>query len=194
MADSRQTLAEYGKKRDFRATPEPKSGSGAKTDTTFVIQKHDASQLHYDFRLSVDGVLKSWSVPKGPSLNPGEKRLAIETEDHPLDYAEFEGAIPEEQYGGGTVIVWDTGGYQHQPSDDKPEQSVAEALDGGDVRLWLEGEKLKGGFALVRMNEKKGEWLLIKAKDEHANRQRNLLSAEPQSVLSGKTNDDMENG
>src|ERR1700746_3252068 len=133
-------LAEYKKKRRFNKTPEP--GPEEKTSelgNIFVIQKHRATQLHYDFRLEADGVLKSWAVPKGPSLDPSVKRLAMEVEDHPVDYAKFEGVIPEGEYGGGTVMVWDYGTYK--PEGDL---SAAEALEKGDFKFTLEGEKLKG--------------------------------------------------
>src|ERR1700704_3601350 len=125
----------------------------------FVIQKHAARTLHYDLRLEVGGVLKSWAVPKGPSTDPREKRLAVEVEDHPLDYADFEGVIGEGNYGAGAVIVWDAGTYRNLD----PERSMAEAIDAGHVKVWLEGEKLRGGWTLQRTQRgRKPQWLLIK--------------------------------
>jgi DNA ligase D-like protein (predicted 3'-phosphoesterase) len=185
------SLQEYFEKRDFTRTREPKESHRGPSDRPiFVIQKHDASTLHYDFRLEVNGVLKSWAVPKGPSTDPREKRLALPTEDHPLEYADFEGVIPEGEYGAGTVLVWDAGPYRNLRAE-KEEDDVAsmqEALDQGKVEIWLEGEKLTGGYALVRTG--KGEdarWLLIKMRDEAADARRNPTSTEPKSVLTGRT-------
>ncbi len=184
------SLSTYRSKRDFRKTPEPsgkKTSSGKKP--IFVIQKHDASSLHYDFRLEVDGVLKSWAVPKGPSTDPREKRLAVPTEDHPLDYADFEGTIPEDEYGGGAVIVWDAGWYRNlKHDDDGNEVSMAEAYEDGHLTVWLNGKKLTGGYALVRTGKgKKPRWLLVKMDDEEADARRNPVSTEPRSVLSRHT-------
>jgi DNA ligase D-like protein (predicted 3'-phosphoesterase) len=153
----------------------------------FVIQKHDATSLHYDFRLEVDGVLKSWAVPKGPSTDPRDKRLAMRVEDHPLSYGDFEGVIGE-GYGAGTVIVWDTGPYRNLT--DKP---MAEAIEDGHVTFWLEGKKLQGGFSLRRIARERGRerWLLVKKDDEEADRRRNPVSTQPESVLSGKTIEEM---
>ena len=153
-------------------------------DPRFVIQKHDATTLHYDFRLEVDGALRSWAVPKGPSTDPREKRLAVEVEDHPLSYGDFEGVIGEGNYGAGSVIVWDTGTYRNL--DD--ERSMAEALDSGHAKFWLEGEKLKGGWTLQRTHAgPKPQWLLIKRRDEGADARRNPESTQPESVRSGRT-------
>jgi DNA ligase D-like protein (predicted 3'-phosphoesterase) len=194
MAKKDNSLKEYLKKRDFRKTPETSGGlkrSGKKP--VFVIQKHDARNLHYDFRVEVNGVLKSWAVPKGPSTDPKEKRLAIPTEDHPLSYADFEGSIPEGEYGAGTVIVWDSGYYRNlREEKTKDETSMEKALEEGRVEVWLEGKKLKGGYALIRTG--KGDytrWLLIKMDDEEADARRNPLRTEPKSVLSGKTIEEM---
>ncbi len=179
-------LAEYKKKRDFRRTPEPGGGPGkASKKPLFVVQKHAASSLHYDFRLEVDGVLASWAVPKGPSPDPSIKRLAMRTEDHPLEYADFEGTIPEGEYGAGAVMVWDMGTYR---LIDKGEQdrSASESLAGGHIAVWLEGSKLTGGYALTRTGNDK-RWLLVKMKDEKADRDRNPVKTEPASVLSGRT-------
>jgi DNA ligase D-like protein (predicted 3'-phosphoesterase) len=182
-------LKEYSSKRDFRRTPEP-SGKGKKTfkEPVFVIQKHDASRLHYDFRLEVDGVLKSWALPKGPSLDPREKRLAVRTEDHPFDYAEFEGIIPEGEYGAGTVIVWDIGTYENTKEKQGKTVPMAEALNGGHVTVWLKGKKLKGGYALTRFKKNDDEnWLLVKMNDDHADARQNPLSTQPESAISGRT-------
>jgi DNA ligase D-like protein (predicted 3'-phosphoesterase) len=149
----------------------------------FVIQQHAASTLHYDFRLEVGGVLRSWAVPKGPSTDPREKRLAVEVEDHSLDYGDFEGRIGE-GYGAGRVIVWDVGTYRPLS-----EGSPADALDDGHLSFWLEGEKLRGGWTLQRTHER--QWLLIKKRDEGADARRNPVSTQPESVLSGRTIDDL---
>jgi DNA ligase D-like protein (predicted 3'-phosphoesterase) len=188
-------LDKYKSKRDFRKTSEPSEEDvefdWAEGQPIFVIQKHDASNLHYDFRIEVDGVLKSWSVPKGPSTDPSIKRLAIETEDHPLAYADFEGVIPEGEYGGGTVMVWDRGFYRNLKEDEGEEKDppdLAEQLEDGHATIWLEGEKLRGGYALIRTG--KGEdarWLLIKMDDEGADARRNPTSTEPNSVKSGRS-------
>jgi len=162
-------LEEYRKKRKFGETPEPAGRVQRRAEQArFVVQKHLASHLHYDFRLEIDGVLVSWAVPKGPSLNPRDKRLAMMTEDHPLEYADFEGVIPEGNYGAGQVMVWDQGTYEVQG---KP---AAEQLAGGALKFTLQGEKLRGGFALVNTGRRaadprqKKRWLLIKERDEFA--------------------------
>ena len=149
----------------------------------FVIQKHAATSLHYDFRLEVDGALRSWAVPKGPSTDPRDRRLAMEVEDHGLDYAYFEGVIEEGSYGAGAVIVWDRGTYENL--SDEP---MAEALERGHARVWLDGEKLRGGYSLRRTSGgSKPKWLLMKRRDEEADARRNPVSSEPRSVLSGRT-------
>ena len=182
-------LKTYRDRRDFRRSPEP-SGKDARKPASrpiFVIQKHDASRLHYDFRLEMDGVLKSWAVPKGPSMDPREKRLAVQTEDHPLDYADFEGVIPEEEYGGGTVLVWDAGTWKNR-SKDKNGRAMAplRALEAGKLVFELWGKKLRGQWSLIRMDsgETKSEWLLIKNRDDYADARRNPVSTEPLSVIS----------
>ncbi len=181
----------YRDKRDFRRTGEPSGDKGKSgKHPLFVIQKHDASRLHYDFRLEVDGVLKSWAVPKGPSTDPSEKRLAVETEDHPLDYADFEGTIPEDQYGGGTVMVWDAGSYRNlKNTDDDDSVSMTDAHQDGHISVWLEGRKLRGGYALTRFRRERGkaQWLLVKMDDEAADARRNPVSTETKSVLSART-------
>jgi DNA ligase D-like protein (predicted 3'-phosphoesterase) len=182
-------LTEYKSKRDFRRTPEPSGeGRSAREHPLFVIQKHDASHLHYDFRIEVDGVLKSWAIPKGPSTDPSQKRLAVPTEDHPLEYADFEGIIPQGEYGGGTVIVWDTGGYRNLKRKEGREVPMEQTVDDGHVEIWLEGKKLKGGYALVRTGSGDDtRWLLVKMRDREADARRNPVSTEPESVLSGRT-------
>lgn len=158
----------------------------------FVIQKHDASTLHYDFRLEVDGVLKSWAVPKGPSTDPREKRLARPTEDHSLEYADFEGVIPEGSYGAGTVLVWDRGPYRNLRLEKEEDgASMQQALDEGKVEVWLDGQKLQGGYALIRIDDADDRWLLVKMDDEKADARRNPTSTEPESVLSGRTLDEI---
>jgi DNA ligase D-like protein (predicted 3'-phosphoesterase) len=177
-------LKEYREKRDFRRTTEPQGNERKPGDEPqFVIQKHDARSLHYDFRLEAGEVLKSWAVPKGPSTDPSQKRLAIPTEDHPLDYVDFEGTIPEGEYGAGSVIVWDTGPYRVLK-----EQSLEDMIKEGHVEVWLEGQKIKGGYALIRTGDgEDSRWLLIKMKDDEADARRNPTSTEPRSVLSGRT-------
>jgi DNA ligase D-like protein (predicted 3'-phosphoesterase) len=150
----------------------------------FVIQKHAASSLHYDFRLEVEGALRSWAVPKGPSTDPGVKRLAVEVEDHALDYLDFEGTIGSGRYGTGTVIVWDTGTYRNLDED----RSVSEGISAGHVKIWLEGEKLEGGWTLQRTRGgEKPQWLMIKRRDRLADARRNPQRAQPESVKSGRT-------
>lgn len=179
-------LEEYRRKRDFRSTPEPSGGESR--GQLFAIQKHDASRLHYDFRLEADGVLKSWAVPKGPSTDPGEKRLAIPTEDHPVDYLEFEGTIPENEYGGGAVLVWDSGSYTNQTTgDDGRPVPMADAISNGHVSFSLSGQKISGGYSLIRTGLDDTRWLLIKKDDKHADARRNPTSTEPESVISGLT-------
>lgn len=179
----------YADRRDFSQSPEPKGGRRKSGDRpVFVIQKHDASSLHYDFRLEIDGVLKSWAVPKGPSTDPRDKRLATPTEDHPLEYADFEGVIPEGQYGAGTVIVWDTGTYANLTEENDKEVPAGRALENGHLVVDLRGKKIKGGYVLQRMGGDDGaDWLLIKMDDDAADARRNPTSTEPKSVLSGRT-------
>jgi len=189
------SLSKYAAKRDFNKTAEPKAGkSKSKSKLMFVIQKHDASRLHYDFRLEMDGVLKSWAVPKGPSTDPKTKRLAMMVEDHPFDYKDFEGIIPKGEYGGGTVIVWDEGTYEpieKIKGKKAQEKHLLKQLKDGSVKIVLHGEKLKGEFALVQTHGM-GEngWLLIKHKDDFASVKD--ITKLDQSVISGKTIETME--
>src|SRR3954470_16275103 len=157
-------LEEYKRKRRFEDTPEPPPKVGKKSGNRFVVQKHHASHLHYDFRLEMDGVLKSWAVPKGPSLDPSDKRLAMMVEDHPVSYFDFEGIIPAGNYGAGTVMVWDVGTWE-------PLGDAHAMLSKGDLKFRLDGQKLKGEFVLARMRSRRpgsrgNEWLLIKHRDE----------------------------
>lgn len=154
----------------------------------FVVHKHDASRLHYDLRLEVGGVLVSWSVPKGPSTDPRVKRLAIRTPDHPLEYADFEGVIPEGEYGAGAVIIWDRGTYRNLTRRDAREVPVPQALAEGHVSVWLEGHKLVGGYALTRIDRGGREmWLVVKMADEAADPARDPVVTRPDSVVSGRT-------
>jgi bifunctional non-homologous end joining protein LigD len=194
-------LQEYQKKRDFQRTPEPQmAGKTRGSALIFVVQKHSARQLHYDFRLEVDGVLKSWAVAKGPSLDPGTKRLAVMVEDHPLDYAGFEGIIPAGQYGGGQVIIWDRGNYSpdedgelHFGDRDAAEKMMRQGLASGKISVTLRGEKLKGSWTLVRMQKTEKNWLLIKHHDEYADSSKDILAAE-KSAVSGLTFADLKTG
>ena len=185
------SLSLYNKKRRFEETPEPEGKSkSSKTKLRFVIQKHDASHVHYDFRLEMGGMLKSWAIPKGPSLNPEDKRLAMMVEDHPYDYRNFEGIIPAGNYGGGTVIVWDEGTYELagvEPLSRKEQEKVLlQQLESGDLKLQMQGQKIKGLFALFQMKGKGDRtWLLVKKKDEHSSNKD--ITKEEASVKSGKT-------
>ena len=166
------SLVKYKQKRNFKSTPEPQSGkSKSPSKLAFVVQRHKASHLHYDFRLEMEGVLKSWAVPKGPSMNPGDKRLAMMVEDHPYDYKDFKGVIPE-GYGAGIVEIWDKGIYNGVDKDGNKidEKKLKASLKAGNLKFSLKGKKLKGEFALVRLKnaEKGNEWLLIKHRDDYA--------------------------
>jgi bifunctional non-homologous end joining protein LigD len=185
-------LEEYKRKRDFKRTPEPppRAVKGRRKALSYLIQKHDATRLYYDFRLEWDGVLLSWAVTKGPSLNPKDKRLAVRTEDHPISYGGFEGTIPQGQYGGGTVMLWDKGAWE-------PTIDPREGLSNGHLSFFLHGERLKGGWALIRMrgDGKRENWLL-KEKDNEAQ----IGSAEAflkklsSSVKSGRSMDEIARG
>src|SRR3712207_6573446 len=160
-------LAEYNAKRDFKKTPEPKGKPAKGSGFGFMVQKHDATRLHYDFRLELDGVLKSWAVTRGPSLNPADKRLAVRTEDHPLSYATFEGTIPLGEYGGGTVMLWDRGVWIPHPGKD-PRKTLEE----GHLHFTLEGERMKGEWVMFRLKgrprDRTENWILKKVTDEYA--------------------------
>lgn len=190
---NKKRLKDYLKKRDFSKTPEPgreTSGLRNKKGPLFVVQKHDASNLHYDFRLEIERVLASWAVPKGPSLDPSVKRLAIPTEDHPLKYALFEGVIPEGEYGAGTVMVWDKGIFKNMKKT-----PLSEAKKEGKIEVELQGKKLKGGFVLLRTssNKEKERWLLIKMKDEKVNKKGDITKEKPNSILTGRSLKDIKN-
>ena len=173
-------LAEYNRRRSFSVTPEPagKLGRVRKAGREFVMQKHRASSLHYDFRLEHDGVMLSWAVPKGPSLDPSNKRFAMQTEDHPIEYNRFEGVIPEGEYGGGTVMIWDRGTWEPEVED------VDRALAKGDLKFTLHGQKLRGSWVLVRMRDR--QWLLIKHRDKAA-ATFDITAAKPRSAVSRRT-------
>lgn len=162
-------LSTYNKKRNFKNTPEPKASKSSTKSFRFVVQRHDASHLHYDFRLELGGVLKSWAVPKGPSMNPADKRLAVMVEDHPVSYFQFEGVIPAGNYGAGTVEVWDKGVFFPINKELEPisERQALLALKGGELKIFLKGDQLQGEFVLVRLKDDKN-WLLIKHRDEYA--------------------------
>ena len=167
------SLSLYNKKRDFKQTAEPtgKKKAAKEKELSFVIQRHKASRLHYDFRLEMEGVLKSWAVPKGPSLNPADKRLAMMVEDHPYDYKDFEGEIPEGNYGAGIVEIWDEGTYTtiEEAEPGKEEKLLLAGLKAGNLKFVLKGKKLKGEFALVKLkNAEDNSWLLIKHRDDYA--------------------------
>ncbi|GGO83778.1 DNA polymerase ligase N-terminal domain-containing protein [Wenjunlia tyrosinilytica] len=191
-----QGLSEYRRRRDFSRTAEPLPGEDVPAgggQRRFVVQIHDAGTLHFDFRLEADGVLKSWAVPKGPSSNPHDKRLAMPTEDHPLEYLDFEGVIGEGQYGAGAVIVWAQGTYRPLPSGrDRRPVSFAEALRRGHASFWLDGGKLRGGYALTRFrtSEDGGSreaWLLVKENDTYASDRGTPDPRRARSVLTGRT-------
>src|SRR6266542_572287 len=201
---SRALLSEYRRKRDFKKTREP-SGDRPAAETKghlrFVIQKHAARHLHFDLRLELDGVMKSWAVPKGPCLDPSVKRLAMQVEDHPIDYNTFEGTIPQGEYGGGTVMLWDRGTYAPDklaPGDD-PESAVRDGLRRGDLKFSFHGDRLHGSFALVRMkfadsqSSGKPQWLLIKHRDEFASTD-DVVAENMTSLDTGRTMEEIASG
>jgi len=187
IVSKKDSLKKYQKRRDFTKSPEP-SGKKEKPikKKIFVIQKHDATKLHYDFRLAIEGVLVSWAVPKGPSLNPTEKRLAIPTDDHPLSYAKFEGIIPKGNYGAGTVMVWDTGTYENIKTKDGKIVPMKKCLKNGQIEVFLKGKKLQGGFALVKMKGQE-QWLLIKTRDKYASAKKNPVNTQTKSIITDRT-------
>jgi bifunctional non-homologous end joining protein LigD len=219
--DPAEALAEYRRRRDFTHTAEPagEESSPATDKPIFAVQKHAASSLHYDFRLEMSGVLKSWAVPKGPSLDPADKRLAVRVEDHPLEYAAFEGTIPEGEYGGGTVMLWDFGWWEpdlawikaaaakgHHPAEAAQEAASGAAapelaldpeaeLASGELKFILHGQKLSGSWALVQMKGRGAKnWLLLKHRDDNARTGYDLLGERSASVLSGRSLDEIAKG
>ena len=195
-------LAEYRRKRDFTKTQEPSGGATAAGRSApkkraptlhFVVQKHAASQLHFDFRLELDGVMKSWAVPKGPSYDPSIRRLAMEVEDHPIEYNSFEGTIPQGEYGGGTVMLWDRGTYEPESGDGV--DALRDGYARGDLKFVLHGDRLKGGWVLVRMKRPgRPQWLLIKHRDEYATDTGDIVADATTSVTTGRTMDDIAGG
>jgi len=184
------SLELYKEKRDFKSTPEPDSSTSVKKSVlTFVVQRHNASHLHYDFRLEMEGVLKSWAIPKGPSMKAGERRLAIMVEDHPLTYGEFYGQIPEGNYGAGMVEIWDEGAYLPLEEKGNPEENLIDQLQKGNIKFVINGHYLKGAFALVRISgkEKDNEWLLIKKKDKYALADFNIEELRPVKSINKET-------
>lgn len=191
-------LAEYRRKRDFTRTAEPKGGKGrTRQKLAFVIQKHAASHLHYDLRLELDGVMKSWAVPKGPSLDPSIKRLAMEVEDHPIEYNTFEGTIPKGEYGGGTVMLWDRGTYTYGGTDPDPLAGLRRGFHKGDFKFVLHGKRLRGSWVLVRTRrdaKNRAQWLLIKHRDEYAIPASDVTAEHQTSVATGRTMEEIAEG
>ncbi len=191
MMRKKDPLKQYHQRRDFTVSPEPKGHKPKKAvrkKPIFVIQKHAATRLHYDFRIEVEGVLKSWALPKGPSTNPRDKRLAIPTDDHPIEYAQFEGVIPEGHYGAGTVMVWDIGTYHNIKKRNGNIVPMKQCIKDGTIEVFLEGEKLFGAYALILTGKSGDErWLFIKMRDKYADARRNPVSSQPKSVLTGRT-------
>jgi bifunctional non-homologous end joining protein LigD len=193
-------LVEYRRKRDFSRTREPKGGTRRKSPRlAYVIQKHAASRLHYDLRLELDGVMKSWAVPKGPSLDPVIKRLAIHVEDHPIEYNQFEGPIPAGEYGGGTVMIWDYGTYTAAGDEEDPEAALQAGYRKGDFKFVLKGKRLRGSWVLVRTRgrgerSRQNQWLLIKHRDEAADPDIDPTEAYQTSARTGRTMDEIAEG
>lgn len=185
-------LAEYRRKRDFAKTAEPKGGrvAGREQALAFVVQKHAARSLHFDLRLELDGVMKSWAVPKGPSLDPSVKRLAMQVEDHPIAYNDFEGIIPEGEYGGGIVMLWDRGTYTHPEKDPDPVERLRQGYAKGDLKFVLRGKRLRGSWVLVRTRRgdpAKPQWLLIKHRDRFAKPGSDIVAEKQTSVTTRRT-------
>jgi bifunctional non-homologous end joining protein LigD len=196
-AQPAEALAEYRRRRDFTRTAEPAGNepSPAPQRPIFAVQKHAASRLHYDFRLEMGGVLKSWAIPKGPSLDPADKRLAVMVEDHPLEYAAFEGTIPKGEYGGGTVMLWDFGWWEPDLAWIKAAVDPEAELASGNLKFILHGHKLSGSWALVQMKGRGIEnWLLLKHRDKSARSGYDLVGEAPDSVLSGRSLDQIAKG
>jgi bifunctional non-homologous end joining protein LigD len=190
------SLERYNEKRDFTRTAEPKGRKAkARSKLRFVVQKHAASHLHFDFRLELDGVMKSWAVPKGPSYDPTVKRLAMEVEDHPIEYNKFEGTIPKGQYGGGTVMIWDRGTYEAESGGG--EETLREGYRRGDLKIVMHGERMQGSWVLVRTRRAdrgKNQWLLIKHRDEFATPGADIVAAVQTSVVTGRTMEEIAKG
>jgi bifunctional non-homologous end joining protein LigD len=193
-------LAEYRRKRDFHRTREPVGGKRKKSSRlAYVIQKHAASRLHYDLRLELDGVMKSWAVPKGPSLDPTVKRLAIHVEDHPIEYNEFEGTIPAGEYGGGTVMIWDYGTCAAAGEEDDPEAALRAGYRKGELKFELRGKRLKGSWVLVRTRSRddrarQNQWLLIKQRDQAADPSIDPTEKYQTSALTRRSMDEIARG
>jgi bifunctional non-homologous end joining protein LigD len=198
MTPKQEKLAEYRRKRDFTKTVEPRGGVTSRTKAlAFVIQKHAARNLHFDLRLELDGVMKSWAVPKGPSLDPSVKRLAMQVEDHPIDYNVFEGTIPRGEYGGGTVMVWDKGTYEYGGSEPNPIEGLRRGYEKGDFKFVLKGKRLKGSWVLVRTRRgdpKRAQWLLIKHRDEFAVPGSDIVAEATTSAATGRTMEEIAEG
>ena len=203
MARARTALAEYRRKRDFSRTAEPAGDAPAPAKRgrlRFVIQKHAATRLHFDLRLELDGVMKSWAVPKGPSLDPSDRRLAMQVEDHPIEYNRFEGIIPKGEYGGGTVMLWDRGTYEPNYDEGRNDiQALRDGLRRGRLKVRFDGRRMQGGWTLVRMHGRdedagKPAWLFIKERDEHADPSLELVAASMTSVATHRTMEQIATG
>jgi bifunctional non-homologous end joining protein LigD len=196
---SSERLAEYRRKRDFSRTREPRGAATrrpAAKRLAYVIQRHEATRLHFDLRLELDGVMKSWAVPKGPSLDPSVKRLAIEVEDHPIEYNTFEGTIPEGEYGGGTVMLWDQGTYGYPGDSDDPVAALRAGYRKGDFKFELHGKRLRGSWVLVRTRRdgRKNQWLLIKHRDDEVDPELDPVETYQTSVKTGRTMEEIAAG
>lgn len=195
-----QRLTEYRRKRDFSRTAEPKGSRAVpRTKLAYVIQKHAASRLHFDLRLELDGVMKSWAVPKGPSLDPAVKRLAVQVEDHPIEYNQFEGTIPEGEYGGGTVMIWDQGTYRYGGTDpdSDPIEGLRRGYAKGELKFTLQGNRLKGSWVLVRTrrgDSRRPQWLLFKQRDQFAEPGSDVVARYDTSVATGRTMEEIAAG
>ena len=196
--DSPSALSEYQRKRDFTRTAEPAGGRPKPAaKLAFVIQKHAASRLHYDLRLEIDGGMKSWAVPKGPSLDPAVRRLAIQVEDHPIEYNKFEGTIPAGEYGGGTVMLWDRGTYRYAGENPDPLDGLRRGYAKGDLKFEVRGKRLRGSWVLVRTRgrgERQPQWLLIKHRDDEAIDDSDVTEEFTTSVTTGRSMDEIATG
>lgn len=198
MAAKQGRLTEYRRKRDFAKTAEPRGDHRKKSKALeFVVQKHAARNLHFDLRLELDGVMKSWAVPKGPSLDPSIKRLAMQVEDHPIEYNAFEGTIPQGEYGGGTVMVWDKGSYEYGGAESDPIEGLRHGYEKGDFKFVLDGKRLKGSWVLVRTRRgdaKRAQWLLIKHRDEFAEPGSDIVADVTTSAVTCRTMEEIAEG